>query len=210
MPLTNLHKSCIIYLLLEIIYADMAESADALASGASPHKGVEVQVLLSAPKWQTDLFGDQSAFSFIKGGIRLQHFLQNPVRHNAEYIGWCLCFYAVWQRFIFQIEAITPVDWTLGLFDTIAVLSGASLLQIASRKRLLLKRYLSKKSHVRSGISVFLVRLFLGTAVVQLIWKYTRTYSGAVRFYRHGQRHHNTAKQNHLVFSIHCFFRSTR
>ena len=30
--------------------ADMAESADALASGASPRKGVEVQVLLSAPK----------------------------------------------------------------------------------------------------------------------------------------------------------------
>ena len=29
--------------------ADMAESADALASGASPRKGVEVQVLLSAP-----------------------------------------------------------------------------------------------------------------------------------------------------------------
>ena len=32
------------------IYADMAELADALASGASPRKGVEVQVLLSAPK----------------------------------------------------------------------------------------------------------------------------------------------------------------
>ena len=30
--------------------ADMAESADALASGASPRKGVEVQVLLSAPE----------------------------------------------------------------------------------------------------------------------------------------------------------------
>ena len=30
--------------------ADMAESADALASGASPRKGVEVQVLLTAPK----------------------------------------------------------------------------------------------------------------------------------------------------------------
>ena len=29
--------------------ADMAELADALASGASPRKGVEVQVLLSAP-----------------------------------------------------------------------------------------------------------------------------------------------------------------
>ena len=33
----------------EIQNADMAESADALASGASPRKGVEVQVLLSAP-----------------------------------------------------------------------------------------------------------------------------------------------------------------
>ena len=32
-----------------LIYADMAELADALASGASPRKGVEVQVLLSAP-----------------------------------------------------------------------------------------------------------------------------------------------------------------
>ena len=29
----------------------MAESADALASGASPRKGVEVQVLLSAPSY---------------------------------------------------------------------------------------------------------------------------------------------------------------
>ena len=34
---------------MKIQYADMAESADALASGASPRKGVEVQVLLSAP-----------------------------------------------------------------------------------------------------------------------------------------------------------------
>ena len=32
-----------------IIYADMAELADALASGASPRKGVQVQLLLSAP-----------------------------------------------------------------------------------------------------------------------------------------------------------------
>ena len=32
-----------------IIYADMAEQADALASGASPRKGVQVQLLLSAP-----------------------------------------------------------------------------------------------------------------------------------------------------------------
>jgi len=90
----------------------------------------------------------------------LQHFLQNPVRHNAEYIGWCLCFYAVWQRFIFQIEAITPVDWTLGLFDTIAVLSGASLLQIASRKRLPLKRYLSKKAMSGRAFLFFLCVFF--------------------------------------------------
>ena len=33
----------------ETTAADMAELADALASGASPRKGVEVQVLLSAP-----------------------------------------------------------------------------------------------------------------------------------------------------------------
>jgi hypothetical protein len=32
------------------VYADMAELVDALASGASARKGVEVQVLLSAPK----------------------------------------------------------------------------------------------------------------------------------------------------------------
>ena len=32
----------------------MAELADALASGASPRKGVEVQVLLSAPEKQMD------------------------------------------------------------------------------------------------------------------------------------------------------------
>ena len=31
------------------VYADMAELVDALASGASARKGVEVQVLLSAP-----------------------------------------------------------------------------------------------------------------------------------------------------------------
>ena len=33
----------------KFLYADVAELADALASGASPRKGVEVQVLLSAP-----------------------------------------------------------------------------------------------------------------------------------------------------------------
>jgi hypothetical protein len=33
-----------------IKYADMAELVDALASGASVRKDVEVQVLLSAPK----------------------------------------------------------------------------------------------------------------------------------------------------------------
>ena len=49
--------------------ADMAESADALASGASPRKGVEVQVLLSAPisffekgakKNQVSIFADMA------------------------------------------------------------------------------------------------------------------------------------------------------
>lgn len=40
-------------------YADMAESADALASGASPRKGVEVQVLLSAPN---DFIDDEVVF----------------------------------------------------------------------------------------------------------------------------------------------------
>ena len=34
---------------IQLIYADMAESADALASGASGSNPVEVQVLLSAP-----------------------------------------------------------------------------------------------------------------------------------------------------------------
>ena len=34
----------------ENVYADMAELVDALASGASVRKNVEVQVLLSAPK----------------------------------------------------------------------------------------------------------------------------------------------------------------
>ena len=37
----------------------MAESADALASGASPRKGVEVQVLLSAPN---DFINDEVVF----------------------------------------------------------------------------------------------------------------------------------------------------
>ena len=49
--------------------ADMAELADALASGASPRKGVEVQVLLSAPisffekgakKNQVSIFADMA------------------------------------------------------------------------------------------------------------------------------------------------------
>ena len=42
--------------------ADMAESADALASGASPRKGVEVQVLLSA--LLNDSFQKGCRFSF--------------------------------------------------------------------------------------------------------------------------------------------------
>ena len=50
--MTN-QKSCAIIILVaeNTAYknADMAELADALASGASPRKGVEVQVLLSAP-----------------------------------------------------------------------------------------------------------------------------------------------------------------
>ena len=45
--MTTSSKSDIMYYVVKD--ADMAESADALASGASPRKGVEVQVLLSAP-----------------------------------------------------------------------------------------------------------------------------------------------------------------
>ena len=45
--------------------ADMAESADALASGASPRKGVEVQVLLSAPNNENpNLFSIGEGFGF--------------------------------------------------------------------------------------------------------------------------------------------------
>ena len=45
--------------------ADMAELADALASGASPRKGVEVQVLLSAPNNENpNLFSIGEGFGF--------------------------------------------------------------------------------------------------------------------------------------------------
>ncbi len=46
------------------VYADMAELADALASGASPRKGVKVQVLLSAPLFQ-EKFSLVGNFSFL-------------------------------------------------------------------------------------------------------------------------------------------------
>ena len=43
----------------------MAEQADALASGASPRKGVEVQVLLSAPNNENpNLFSIGEGFGF--------------------------------------------------------------------------------------------------------------------------------------------------
>ena len=59
--MTNPHKSCIIYLLSEIIYADMAESADALDSGSSGSNTVCVQVTLSAPALRP-IFGFEGFF----------------------------------------------------------------------------------------------------------------------------------------------------
>ena len=52
--------------------ADMAESADALASGASPRKGVEVQVLLSAPKRTLECSGVLFLSFYGKTGKELQ------------------------------------------------------------------------------------------------------------------------------------------
>ena len=89
--------------------ADMAESADALASGASPRKGVEVQVLLSAPtlyfvcnsKFPCIEYADmaESADALASGasprkGVEVQVLLSAPKR-TLECSGVLFCLFTV-------------------------------------------------------------------------------------------------------------------
>src|SRR5207253_8138492 len=46
-------------------YADMAELADALDSGSSSRKGVEVQVLLSAPHDRGELYEREKCYTLV-------------------------------------------------------------------------------------------------------------------------------------------------
>ncbi len=90
----------------------------------------------------------------------------NPVRRNAAYVGWGLCFYAVWRQVVFAIEAALPYHGDSGIFDVLAVMSGIILLQIYFRKSILPKTLFHTKQHMSVKQFLFLLCVFFAAQLV--------------------------------------------